>query len=193
MQKDTACEVAKSAYLGKQSKIATEHDLWHLFKIFNIHLDDPVYVVDGFDECTADNLDYKNHAISNSRARFLESLLQYTQESYCHVLLVSRGDQDIMEQLSTFEESITSHAAFRIGVTQQDNRDDVNAFSSYVMEQRLPKKSDPIKKDLAITAANKCEGMFLWSVKFSATIIPHLVSVQDSEICLGTCVLLNSL
>ncbi|KAL8826454.1 MAG: hypothetical protein Q9191_003788 [Dirinaria sp. TL-2023a] len=162
IQPDGAHELAKTAYSKRQSPKATEQDLWHLFTEINTQVRNSVFVVDGYDECTTEASNLKTHASSTSRVAFLKKLISSTKASGSQLLLVSREDHDIREQLAGVGITSKTHEIFRLRVTQHDTRDDVASFSKSLMEQRLPNKTDELKRDLAMTAAEKCDGMFLW-------------------------------
>lgn len=153
LQQDNALDVVKRAYLERQSSTATEQDLWLLFKRLAAQNQSCVFVVDGYDECIAESLDFKTHATLNSRVAFLKSLITSTKDSKSHILLISREDHDIREQLANAESSSKSYEIFRLRVTQDDTRDDVMAFSTSGVEQRLPNKPGSVQKDLASEAA----------------------------------------
>lgn len=162
MQHEAALEVAKRSFLERQSPIATEHDLWQLFRKINAQVKDCVFVVDGYDECAIDTPDVKTHAIASSRATFLKDLVDSMKDSAGRLLLVSREDHDIRERLGATALNTKQYQIWKLRITQQDTYDDVNAFSTALVEQRLPNKTQDLKRDLAATAAEKGEGMFLW-------------------------------
>ena len=153
LQRDIALEEVKMAYLERQSSKATEQDLWLLLKRLAAQVEDCVFVVDGYDECVVEPLDIKAHATIISRVAFLKSLISSTKHSKSHILLVSREDPDIREQLANAESSQSSYEISRLQVTQDDTRDDVMAFSTSGVGQRLPNKSTSVQKDLASQAA----------------------------------------
>ncbi|KAL8707961.1 MAG: hypothetical protein Q9220_007104 [cf. Caloplaca sp. 1 TL-2023] len=162
IQHEAAMDVAKRAYLEGQSPIATEQDLWHLFKTINVQLGDCVFVVDGYDECASETLDIKSHATSTSRAVLLERLIDSMKDITCRLLLVSREDHDVRERLTVTASVPESYQVWKLKITQQDTYDDVNAFSNALVEKRLPNKTKDLRDDLAASAAGKGEGMFLW-------------------------------
>lgn len=153
LQHDSAVNVAKSAYLERQSSIATEQDLWLLFKPLTTKVKDSVLVVDGYDECIAEPLNSKTHASSTSRVAFLKSLISSTKGLDIHVFFVSRDDHDIREQLAIAESSSKSYEISRLRIIQDDTRDDIISFSNFGVEQRLPNKTSDMQKDLASEAA----------------------------------------
>ena len=152
-QRDSALEVVKMAYLERQSSRATEQDLWLLFKRLAAQVNDCIFVVDGYDECIVEPSDFKAHATLNSRVAFLKSLLSSTKDLNSHILLISREDHDIREQLANAESSSKTYKISRLQVTQDDTRDDVMAFSISGVEQRLANKPSNVREDLASEAA----------------------------------------
>ncbi|KAL8880552.1 MAG: hypothetical protein Q9198_002068 [Flavoplaca austrocitrina] len=162
LQHEAALDVAKRSYLERQSPIATEQDLWHLFKRINAQIGGCVFAVDGYDECTSEILNVKSPATAISRAALLKSLVDSMKGSTCCLFLVSREDHDIRERLAATALIPEDYRVWKLRITQQDTYDDVNTFSTALLEQRLPDKTKGLRKDLAASAAEKSEGMFLW-------------------------------
>ena len=162
IQRDDVGEAAKQAYLKRRSSEATEQDLWNLFVSFNELIKDCVFVVDGYDECTTETPGLKSHAISSSRSAFVRSFINFTKDLSSSLLIVSREDHDIREQLASAESTLKTHKILRLCITQNDTRDDLKSFSNSLIQQRLPNKTAELRHNLAKTAAEKCDGMFLW-------------------------------
>lgn len=173
IQQKGAREIAKAAYIERKSSKATEQDLWLLLKQIHAQVKDCCFVVDGYDECIADNLNSRNHATLKSRAAFLKSLMSSIQDSKSRLLLVSRDDHDIREQLANTELSSRSYEIFRLRVMPDHTREDVLSFSKSLVEQRLSNKSEDLRNDLGLKAADKCEGMFLWVRLLHDRLSPH--------------------
>ena len=161
-QHEDACEIAKVAYLERQSSVATEQDLWQLFVKLNTKIKQSVLVIDGFDECVAECSIIRSHEASSSRVDFLRSLMKFTEMLGSRILLVSREDHDIRGQLATNSAASSTHRIYHLAVTKKDTRDDVNLFSCRLMERNLPNKTNQVREDLAHMASQKSDGMFLW-------------------------------
>lgn len=162
LQHEAALEVAKRSFLERKSPVATEQDLWLLFRKINMQLEDCVYVVDGYDECATSTPDIKTHATASSRVTLLKYLMDSLKDSASRLLLISREDHDIRERLAATALISDHYQVWNLKITQQDTYDDVNRFSTALIEQRLPNKTKDLRRDLAATAAEKGEGMFLW-------------------------------
>ena len=162
LQQNSAMEVAKAAYLERQSSGATEQDLWLLLKRIHAQVENCVFVVDGYDECVAEEINLKSHSTSKSRAAFLKSMMSAVKDSRSRILLMSREDHDIREQLANAELSPSSYEIFRLQVIPDHTREDIKSFSRFLVEQRLSNKSKDLQADLGLKVADKCEGMFLW-------------------------------
>ena len=162
LQQNSAMEVAKAAYLERQSSGATEQDLWLLLKRIHAQVENCVFVVDGYDECVAEEINLKSHSTSKSRASFLKSLMSAIKDLRSRILLVSREDYDIRKQLANAELSPSSYEIFRLQVMPDHTREDIKSFSRFLVEQRLSNKSKDLQADLGLKVADKCEGMFLW-------------------------------
>lgn len=75
----------------KKHPEATESELWQISVLVNLKVRSLVFVVDGFDECSTEENDLRNHAYLPTRTRFLKGLEEAMGRTGARVLFVSRG------------------------------------------------------------------------------------------------------
>lgn len=179
-QNPVAVEVVRDFYYGKESRRATESDIWTLFKEVSLKIGTCFFAVDGYDECIKPDLTNRNSV--NDRSVFLRKLLAIAKDLKVRLLLVSRPEPDIRSQLK-FNSSDTNPEAFlEYEITPQDTQADIGAFSSKMVEQELPNKPSSLKNEIALEAAKKCEGMFLWVKLVHARLSPGKNAKQLREV-----------
>lgn len=179
-QSPVAVEVARDFYYGKESRRATESDLWTLFKDVSLKIGTCFFAVDGYDECVKPDLATKNSV--NDRSVFLRKLLTIAKDLKARILLVSRPEPDIRTQLNFSSSDANPEAFLEYEITPQDTEADISAFSSNMVEQELPNKPPALKNEIALEAAKKCEGMFLWVKLVHARLSPGKNAKQLREV-----------
>lgn len=159
-----ALHVVSEFYREKESERATEFELWQTFRQLNATIDLCSFLVDGFDECDNDEVDYRTHTSLDSRATFLSRLNDSLRGTSARVLIMSRPDFDLREQLqSNSVLTPDSRVLWKAcDISPKDTSRDVRAFAQRVMDQRLRKKSTKLRNELADRATEKAQGMFLW-------------------------------
>ena len=179
-QNPVAVEVVKDFYYGKESRRATESDVWTLFKKIGLKIGTCFFAVDGYDECIKPDLTNKNSA--NDRSVFLRKLLTAAKDLRVRLLLVSRPEPDIRTQLNFISSDTNPEAVLEYEITPKDTQADISAFSSNMVEQDLPNKPPALKNEIAFEAAKKCEGMFLWIKLVHARLSPGKNAKQLREV-----------
>lgn len=159
-QNEQALEAAEEAYHGKEGRLATTYDIWQLFKTICKQIPRCFFVVDGFDECP------KSHhggsiSFFDDRANFLQGLTSISSETPARILLVSREDADVRFQFRRLVESPHSNF-FEYGISPVDTQDDIRSFSASIVARNLSTKNGKVKKEIAMAASERCQGMFLW-------------------------------
>ena len=157
---DVACDIGKETYREKISDFATESEIWRLFKRLVIQIQHFYFVVDGFDECTGEELNSRTHSIHAPRERFLNGLCDSLARTSTRVLFVSRQDLDIRRSVRSSEAD--SIRWIEYALTVQDTNADIKQFANTLIRHRLPNKPKALREELAIDACERCEGMFLW-------------------------------
>lgn len=147
-------------YHGKEARKATEADIWHLFKSLSSNAGPCFFVIDGYDECIRPDLSSGNSF--DSQANFLKLLTTVTAETGSRLLLVSRYNSGIRSQLQSASGKLSKNAFYEYEITPEDTKEDISSFSHSMVEQELPNKPSLLKEELALEAARRCDGMFLW-------------------------------
>lgn len=156
--------VVSEFYREKDSARATEFELWQIFRGLNTTIDSCFYLVDGLDECDNEEADYRIHTSLDSRATFLSRLNDALRGTNARVLIMSRPDLDLREQLQS-NSVLTSDGQVlwkAYGISLENTSRDVRAFAQRVMDLKLRKKSAQLRDELADKATEKSQGMFLW-------------------------------
>lgn len=179
-QHPVAFEEVRDFYYGKESRRATESDVWTLFKKISLKIGTCFFAVDGYDECIKADLTNKNSV--NDRSVFLRKLLTDAKDLRVRLLLVSRPEPDIRTQLNFVSSDTHPEAFLEYEITPQDTQADISAFSSNMVEQELPNKPPALKNEIALEAAKKCEGMFLWVKLVHARLSPGKNAKQLREV-----------
>ncbi|KAF2818037.1 hypothetical protein CC86DRAFT_310117, partial [Ophiobolus disseminans] len=132
---------------------ASEPIVWSLFRCIVSGIRGCAFALDGFDEYSR---------ARNARARFLRELKEATAGTASRILIMSRNETDIESELSTNTDEEAGHIIAQCRITKEDVQNDVSLFSKSVVDEKLPKKDDRLRQDLAERLTKKCEGMFLW-------------------------------
>lgn len=179
-QNPVAVEEVRDFYYGKESRRATESDVWTLFKKISLKIGTCFFAIDGYDECVKPDLTNKNSL--NDRSIFLRKLLTDAKDLKIRLLLVSRPEPDIRTQLNFVSSDANPEAFLEYEITPQDTQADISAFSSNMVEQELPNKLPALKNEIALEAVKKCEGMFLWVKLVHARLSPGKNAKQLREV-----------
>lgn len=183
-QNPVAVEVVRDFYYGKESRRATESDVWTLFKDVSLKIGTCFFAVDGYDECIKPDLTTKNSG--NDRSVFLRKLLIIAKDLKVRLLLVSRPEPDIRTQLNIISSDTNPEAFLEYEITPTDTEADISAFSSNMVEQELPNKPPALRNEIASEAARKCAGMFLWVKLVHAGLSPGKNAKQLREVVRAT-------
>ncbi|KAH8901577.1 ankyrin, partial [Thozetella sp. PMI_491] len=165
-QDDEVLKVLESIF-GTTNKdtILTHGELWDLFIAVGEAIPGCIFIVDGFDECTSidSGTGYHRH---DPRGYFLRDLVHALSKTRAKVLLVSRDVHDIRSYLSSdlgaAHEEYPGVEMLEYRITATDTVDDLQAFSQSMMNRKLPKKKEALRREIARQAAERSEGMFLW-------------------------------
>lgn len=87
---DDASDIVEEVYTHKKLRKATETDLWSIFKRLCIGLKDTLFIVNGFDECTREEMESRSHAVLDVRQRFLKNLEGSIAGSSTLIMILSR-------------------------------------------------------------------------------------------------------
>lgn len=162
LEKDAAVDVVERVISGrKRDGPLTLSELWELFVAVGQIYPGLCFIIDGFDECTNIGLNAGYHN-NDPRNIFLRDLVYYLPEAQARVLLVSRDVADIREYLGAGNEQEVGVRKMEYQITSKDTAADVTAFSVHVVDQKLSKKPEKLRLEIATQAAGRSEGMFLW-------------------------------
>ncbi|KAK8099700.1 uncharacterized protein PG998_012941 [Apiospora kogelbergensis] len=160
---DEVIRIAEATFgTRKKSAQLTHLQLWQLFSAIGAAVPGVVFVVDGFDECADidSGIGYHNR---DPRKFFLRDLVQNMASTKARVLVVSRDVPDIREWLSKGGKNAEADVeGFEYEITANDTTADVKAFTHYMVDQKLPRKKEALRRHLASQAAERSGGMFLW-------------------------------
>ena len=157
---DAACETAKETYREKISDIATESEIWRLFKRVVLQVQHVYFVVDGFDECTGEERNARFTSIQNPRERFLNGLCDSLARTRTRVLFVSREDLDISRCVRSSEADAIRWIVYAL--SPHDTHADIKKFADTLIEHKLPNKPQDLKDEISADACKRSDGMFLW-------------------------------
>ncbi|KAF3927622.1 Ankyrin-2 [Arthrobotrys entomopaga] len=158
-----------SEYYSKQKTgtRASMHDVWELFTKISQRMQDCICVLDGLDECFKTGQAMAHKATMNRWLDFLMKLEQHAKGTKVRILLVSRDEPDIRQNLSSWK----SHGMLPIQVTELEikseyTRSDIELFARRSVQDALAYSDPPISDDtilkLSALAAEKSKGMFLY-------------------------------
>ena len=156
-----AFEMAQQQMHAKGGPLASTADIWDLFNSI-VHCGRGfTYIVDGLDECLRlDN--NQNSGDDCSRRAFLVKLKKSISQTTSRLLIVSRDEGDIRSGICLDAMTSVKLTAYECGISKTDVQSDVTLFSKYVVDDKLSKKPEVLRQDLATQLAQKSEGMFLW-------------------------------
>lgn len=181
---EDALEVVGEFYRRKEVRRATESDLWTLFKLLNLRLGTCFFAIDGYDECIKSDIESKS--TNDGRVMFLRQLMAAVKDLRCRVLLVSRNEPDIRQELSNASGESNSDLFLEYEITREDTNNDIRSFSSTMVEQEIPNKPIDLKEEIASAAALKCDGMFLWIKLMHVRLTPGKNAKQLRDIVRAT-------
>ena len=154
-------EIAKQQMQAKGGPLASTADIWNLFSSI-IHCGRGfTYVVDGLDECLRSD-DNQNSGDDCSRRAFLLKLKKSISQTTSRLLIVSRDEGNIRSGICLDTMMSLKLTTYECGISKMDVQSDVTLFSNRVVDEKLWKKQDILRQDLATQMAQKSEGMFLW-------------------------------
>jgi hypothetical protein len=114
-----------------------------------------IFIIDGLDECTW--LDKDTSRATDSITHFLEQLDNAIADSATRVLIASRDEPVIRTGIHNMECNILEHK-----IVSDDINSDIHHYSRSIVEKKLSKKSEVVKKEVSEKMAMQCAGQFLW-------------------------------
>ena len=163
-QDSTACSTALTIYKVRESNFANDSELWQIFKRITAQVKTCCFLVDGFDECEKDDPSHPKHFLVDAKTRFLTELNDAVTGTGAQIIIVSRPDYEIRDQLQDHSQNTGSRGVVwtNYEITLQDTSDDLMCFARAVMNLKIPNRDSGLQLALASDAAGKADGMFLW-------------------------------
>ncbi|CAN9243858.1 unnamed protein product [Alternaria alternata] len=161
-ENDAVFRVMNAAFTaGDKEHTLSSVELWDLFTAVGDAIPGRTFVIDGFDECADIDSGTRYHH-HDPRNYFLRDMVQCLTRSKTRILVVSRDVPDIREILSKSSVAMAEVDAFEYQITAKDTTADVKLFTESVVNEKLPKKRESLRQEIADRAAERSEGMFLW-------------------------------
>ncbi|KAK6357883.1 hypothetical protein TWF730_007240 [Orbilia blumenaviensis] len=181
-----------SEYYSKQKTEtrASMHDVWELFTRIARKMEDCICVIDGLDECFKVGAATAHKATTNRWLEFLMKLEKHSKGTKARLLLVSRDEPDIRQNLAAWK----SHGVSPIQVTELEvkseyTRSDIQLFALKCVQDAVAYADPPISKDTVIKlsdmAAGKAKGMFLYITLLKNRLEQAVVSGRTEESLCG--------
>lgn len=158
---EAALELAAEQYLHSNSIRASPTDLWGLFRSVVNHVPNFIFVIDGYDECKPSD-GHVAKAGSTSRNQFLAKLKTEVACTTTRILLTSRNEGDIRSQMCPNVARPTKETVYEYKISEEDVQYDIQLYAKSIVDDKLPKKDDTFREELANLMAKGCGGMFLW-------------------------------
>lgn len=146
---------------GKDTRQPTNGELWRMFRAITQKVDNSTLIVDGFDECIQLNTTSRIPTY-NGQSQFLRELVQELSKTSANVLMFSRENTDIRAEMTSQLDATSGPLVYHYGITEEDTKADVSSFTSHMINERLPKKKQELREELAEEVSRKSAGMFLW-------------------------------
>lgn len=138
---------------SEAGRIASETDVWSVFEFIISQNLTYTFALDGFDEYERSD---------DARAQFLRRLKKATEGTSTRILVSSRDEIDIRFELLSQSGQNAGSVIHECKIFREDVQDDVRFYSRSVVNEKLPKKDEVLRQDLANQLAERCDGMFLW-------------------------------
>ncbi|KAK6218476.1 ankyrin repeat domain-containing protein 52 [Colletotrichum tabaci] len=148
-----ALDVVYKKRLAQHEQVATRATIMKLFREVLQAVPFCTFVLDGLDECTWLG---ENRNDGNSVARFLEELRQAITDTTVRILVTSRNEPEIRQELSQFP-GFSEYA-----ISPEDVRDDNVAYSRSIVNSKLPNKDEPTRLSISQKMADRSNGQFQW-------------------------------
>ncbi|ORY56379.1 ankyrin-1, partial [Pseudomassariella vexata] len=156
MSHPKAYEVVCDECDAQDGQSATRAHLVQMFRNIVCAMPECTFVLDGLDECTWVRDDQKFD--SDAVTQFLKALRQAVADTHTRILIVSRDEAEIRQGLI----SNRSDDVFEYKVSTEDVHSDAVSYSRSIVNEKLFKKLETIKRDIAQRMVNRCSGQFLW-------------------------------
>lgn len=151
-----AFQVVYNKQSAQYGETATQTDAVQLFRDIIQVISGCTFVLDGLDECIWAENSCKVDS-SGSVVEFLKTVWQTAADTPTRIMIVSRDEPCIRAGLSC----IKPENFFQQKVSADEVRLDITSYSRSIVDEKLSKKTEAIKKDLSERMASRCNGQFL--------------------------------
>lgn len=164
-------ERLKAVWMDSGSERATSKEIWHCLRIILGTSVNPItLVIDGLDEYQQQQarrrerigLNHQSTLQYVSIREFLQKLKTIVREVPCRLLLVSQQEAEIQSEVASTTLAEEGIDGYEHNIVQEDVKEDVKTFASFMIEGKIPKRTGSLKVDLAEMIASKAEGQMLW-------------------------------
>ncbi|MCJ1380976.1 hypothetical protein MMC17_004085 [Xylographa soralifera] len=136
------------------SRVASQAEIWTVFKIIVSQIPGCTFVVDGLDEY---------NLFDECIAEFLANLKKAVAGTTTRILVASRDESDIRSELAPRYQNSVEQTLLQCRISKDNIQADIALYSKHTVDKKLSKKTDEsTRKELAIRLAQKSDGMFLW-------------------------------
>lgn len=185
LENDATLDVVEEAFNGRKGDGPLTHsELWELFAVVGQSCPGCFFILDGFDECSNISPAAGYHK-DDSRNIFLRDLIRHLPAAQARVLVVSRDVADIREYLGEDSMHDAGFSRLEYQITSKDTASDVRSFSDCVIDRKLSRKKEELRREIATEAAERSEGMFLWIQLLEKEISPGQNAKQLKETIRG--------
>ncbi|KAJ5663271.1 hypothetical protein N7507_004002 [Penicillium longicatenatum] len=153
MSHPTVFALIRDVWALQQGVKATRHDVTDLLRDIVLAVPGCTLVLDGLDECSrmADRR-------ADSIAGFLNTIAQAIAGTQTRLLIVSRDEPEIRNSLSAIDYVLL----IQHKITPDLVRPDIDIYSRSIVDRKLAKKTEVVRKDISQKLADRCNGQFLW-------------------------------
>lgn len=166
------CEYVQRVWSNSKSDTASATEVWSALKnLLTSSAKTVTLVIDGLDEYQQQQAQRGQQVLLNRQQSlqyisikdFLATLKSTLRGIPCRVLCVSQPDSEINSELEA-SKLVTDGfpRSFEHSITKSDIQKDIDTFARYVINGKLPKKSEQFRADLSALVASKAEGQMLW-------------------------------
>jgi len=152
-----AFEIVRRRWEIQDGQIATRVHIVEMFRDIAHAIPKCSFVLDGLDECTWVGDNWKVDT-DDSIAGFLEAVRQAVTGTNTRIIVISRDEPEIRQGFLSY----TSENFLEYKISPEDVRPDTESYSRSIVNRKLPKKTEIIKKDVSQMMADRCNGQFLW-------------------------------
>ena len=148
-----AFDIAFNFVRERNTRRASEEDVWTLLNRIIGPMQDCVLVLDGLDEF---------QGADDQRKIFLSRLKKCLQSTTTSALITSRSEFDINSELRPSVPEVDKYSILECKISEDTVRSDIDTFATSIVDQRLPGKGDSLRRELGARMAERCQGQFLW-------------------------------